>query len=36
MELSYELAEKALQAAIQKARSLNIPVSIAIVDKVVI
>ena len=33
MELSYELAEKALQAAIQKARSLNIPVSIAIVDQ---
>lgn len=32
MELSYDLAEKALQAAIQKAKSLNIPVSIAIVD----
>lgn len=32
MELSYEVAEKALQAAIQKAKSLNLPVSIAIVD----
>lgn len=32
MELSYDLAEKALQAAIQKAKSLNIPVSIAVVD----
>ncbi|WP_160137777.1 GlcG/HbpS family heme-binding protein [Chryseobacterium sp. c4a] len=32
MELSYHIAEKALQAAIQKAKSLNIPVSIAIVD----
>lgn len=32
MELSYQIAEKALQAAIQKAKSLNLPVSIAIVD----
>lgn len=32
MELSYDLAEKALQAAIQKAKSSNIPVSIAVVD----
>lgn len=32
MELRYDLAEKALQAAIQKAKSLNIPVSIAVVD----
>lgn len=32
MELSYDLAEKALQAAIQKAKSLSIPVSIAVVD----
>ena len=32
MELSYQAAEKALQAAIQKAKSLNLPVSIAIVD----
>ncbi|RXM51323.1 MULTISPECIES: GlcG/HbpS family heme-binding protein [unclassified Chryseobacterium] len=32
MELSYDIAEKALQAAIQKAKSLNIPVSIAVVD----
>jgi uncharacterized protein GlcG (DUF336 family) len=32
MELSYDVAEKALQAAIQKAKSLNIPVSIAVVD----
>lgn len=32
MELGYHVAEKALQAAIQKAKSLNIPVSIAIVD----
>ncbi|WP_412850610.1 GlcG/HbpS family heme-binding protein [Chryseobacterium sp. PMSZPI] len=32
MELSYDISEKALQAAIQKAKSLNIPVSIAVVD----
>lgn len=32
MELSYDVAEKALQAAIQKSKSLNIPVSIAVVD----
>lgn len=32
MELSYDVAEKALQAAIQKAKSLNIPVSIAVID----
>lgn len=32
MELRYELAEKALHAAVQKAKSLNIPVSIAVVD----
>ncbi|SDI97793.1 GlcG/HbpS family heme-binding protein [Chryseobacterium jejuense] len=32
MELRYDLAEKALQAAIQKAKSLNILVSIAVVD----
>lgn len=32
MELRYDLAEKALQASIQKAKSLNIPVSIAVVD----
>lgn len=32
MELSYDLAEKVLKAAIEKAKSLNIPVSIAVVD----
>ncbi|AZA83607.1 protein glcG [Chryseobacterium lactis] len=32
MGISYNIAEKALQAAIQKAKSMNIPVSIAIVD----
>lgn len=32
MELSYKTAEKALQAAKEKALSLNIPVSIAVVD----
>ncbi|WP_284463816.1 heme-binding protein [Chryseobacterium sp.] len=30
--ISYELAEKALHAAIEKAKSLGIPVSIAVVD----
>ncbi|WP_114820138.1 GlcG/HbpS family heme-binding protein [Chryseobacterium sp. KLBC 52] len=32
MELSYETAEKALQTAREKALSLNIPVTIAVVD----
>ncbi|MCJ7936141.1 MAG: heme-binding protein [Chryseobacterium sp.] len=32
MGIDYILAEKALRAAIEKARSLNIPVSIAVVD----
>ncbi|WP_126650798.1 GlcG/HbpS family heme-binding protein [Chryseobacterium aureum] len=32
MELSYKTAEKVLQAAKEKALSLNIPVSIAVVD----
>ncbi|MDH5033295.1 MULTISPECIES: GlcG/HbpS family heme-binding protein [Chryseobacterium] len=32
MELSYETAEKALQTAKEKALSLNIPVTIAVVD----
>ncbi|CAI8792615.1 glc operon protein GlcG [Chryseobacterium sp. IT-36CA2] len=32
MELNYKTAEKALQAAKEKALSLNIPVSIAVVD----
>lgn len=32
MELSYKTAEKALQAAREKALSLNIPVTIAVVD----
>ncbi|MGU3375190.1 GlcG/HbpS family heme-binding protein [Chryseobacterium sp. M5A1_1a] len=32
MGISYELAEKVLHAAIEKAKSLGIPVSIAVVD----
>ncbi|WP_106915687.1 GlcG/HbpS family heme-binding protein [Chryseobacterium aurantiacum] len=33
MEITYKLAEKVLSAAIEKAKSLGIPVSIAVVDK---
>ncbi|MDC8100306.1 GlcG/HbpS family heme-binding protein [Chryseobacterium rhizosphaerae] len=32
MGISYDLAEKALKAAVGKAKALNIPVSIAVVD----
>ncbi|CAH0200154.1 heme-binding protein [Chryseobacterium sp. Bi04] len=32
MGISYDLAEKALKAAVRKAKTLNIPVSIAVVD----
>ncbi|AYZ35775.1 heme-binding protein [Chryseobacterium indologenes] len=33
MDLSYDLAQKALQSAVEKAKSLGIPVSVAVVDK---
>lgn len=32
MGINYDLAEKALKAAVRKAKTLNIPVSIAVVD----
>lgn len=32
MEINYSLAEKALHSAVEKARSIGIPVSIAVVD----